>query len=659
MKNLYLIGALLWCLIGSAQCITNGNFENTSQYGTPFFEFATRSSSFIIVDCDINTSDGFTTAPHSTINSFLGSEPEEGTWTYSPTSAPVFEPLLATATSTTTGSVPTPGPVYIPVVNTGSRAVKLNKSAADYGTTAMKMKFTPTTNAVSFDFFILMEHHIGSPNLQPFFTARIIDLATNQKVNTNEICIKADPNDPIFSSAVIPNFSYPLLYSGWRCARLQIPNNLIGRPLMLEFVVSDCGDIGHYGTAYIDNVTCNAACTPPTGLISLNETNITCPTQPFQVCGTYSAPLGSTLAPSGLTLKITDSNNNVAITSTTTSSLTSSTFCFQIDPQLFAANTIGDLEIRVDAFFNIPGTPPLTFQYHLFDTSSNPGADITYTIEPVTTNVDNGFLTWNDISDSYDLEFIADDSCSPGLLDQNQGMYYSITVTENKVNLMLPTTSLQAKSFRWRIKPSCGSWSEWCCLSGRESYAFPDFFGNPLAPNCYDGELTCPPSLHATTNVNGTVYEQRKVFITAVNTIQNNSKTTYIAGEYITLQPGFNTQLNSLFLADIEECTGAYGVTTTNSQNMYANYKEDEKIESSIEQINNSVVFPNPTNSNITINSNNYINSFVVYDTIGKELLRVSNSNKTSSFDIDLTALAKGLYFLYGDGILIQKVLKN
>ena len=155
------------------------------------------------------------------------------------------------------------------------------------------------------------------------------------------------------------------------------------------------------------------------------------------------------------------------------------------------------------------------------------------------------------------------------------------------------------------------------------------------------------------------MYEQRKVFITAVNTIQNNAKATYIAGEYITLQPGFNTQLNSLFLADIEECTGAYGVTTTNSENMYANYKEDEKIESSIEQINSPVVFPNPTNSNITINSNNYINSFVVYDTIGKELLRVSNSNKTSSFDIDLTALAKGLYFLYGDGILIQKVLKN
>jgi hypothetical protein len=645
--------------MGSAQCITNGDFENTSQYGTSFFEFSTRKSNFNVVDCGVNTSVGFTTVSHNTINSFLGSEPEEGTWTYSPASTPVYEPLLATAMSSTTGSVTTPGPVNIKVVSTGSRAVKLNKSAGGSDITTMKMNISPTTNTISFDYFTLMQYHSGSIDIQPFFTARIIDLATNQIVNTNEICIKAHPNNPIFSSAIIPGSAYALLYTGWKCARLQIPNNLIGRSLRLEFVITDCGESGHYGTVYIDNVTCNAACTPPTGLISLNETNITCPTQSFQVCGTYSAPLGSTLAPSGLTLKITDSNNNVAITSTTTSSLTSSTFCFQIDPQLFAANTIGDLEIRVDAFFNIPGTPPLTFQYHLFDTSSNPGADIAYTIEPIAATFDNGFLTWNDISDSYDLEFIADDNCSPGVPDVNQGMYYSITVTENKVDLDLPLLSLQAKSFRWRIKPSCGSWSEWCCISSLERYGFQGNFGNPLAPNCYDGELTCLPSLHATTNVNGTVYEQRKVFISAVNTIQNNSKATYIAGEYITLQPGFNTQLNSLFLADIEECTGAYGVTTTNSENMYANYKEDEKIESSIEQINSPVVFPNPTNSNITINSNNYINSFVVYDTIGKELLRVSNSNKTSSFDIDLTALAKGLYFLYGDGILIQKVLKN
>ena len=79
-----------------------------------------------------------------------------------------------------------------------------------------------------------------------------------------------------------------------------------------------------------------------------------------------------------------------------------------------------------------------------------------------------------------------------------------------------------------------------------------------------------------------------------------------------------------------------------------------------LDDLNSIIVYPNPTNDKITIESNSSTNSFELYDLAGKLLLL--NFTTTLKSDIDLSNFSNGIYFLtiLQDGKrLHKKIIKD
>lgn len=647
MKNLYLslLVTLMVGLSGSAQCITNGNFEN-GLAGLSAYTFSTFSTgTYSYADCHVDTSvpSFINLVPSPTVNNLVS----KGVTLVSTASLGgigINDPSVAT-----TGANPS-----LPRVQPGTGgnfAIKLNNdesSTADIVT--MSTNFTAASSVVSFDFALVFRLHGGTDlDIEPFFTARIYDM-NGVIVNTNEICYRANTDNNIF------NFASPnLLYTTWECARLEIPQNLVGQPLRLEFVVADCGASGHVGSVYLDNIRCDARCTPAFGSLTLDQFNVTCPSVPFNVCGKFTAPRNSTYVANSLTLEIFDQNDNFVTTVPSTPTITGNTFCFSVDPSLLVSLG-GSFEFRANANFAGP-----TLIYNLFDASSSPGPDLTFVvIDAQSTTITAGMLDWADVADSYKLEFVADNNCCPTRIDPNKDRYYSVTITESKFNLWDAITALQAKCFRWRIKASCGGWSEWCCLSGAEAYQFPEQFGNPIAPNCYNGEISCLESLHQTVDAgSGTIsLIQRKLFITAVNKIFNDARAVYQAGRFIELQPGFGAVAGAVFLAEIEDCSPALTSTSAKTKNNFTSAEREIMQNNIVEKTTKFMVYPNPTDGVMTIVSEVNVDVYTIIDITGKELMRVNNAQNKET-QMNVSGLSQGIYFLTADGASVQKIIKK
>ena len=61
----------------------------------------------------------------------------------------------------------------------------------------------------------------------------------------------------------------------------------------------------------------------------------------------------------------------------------------------------------------------------------------------------------------------------------------------------------------------------------------------------------------------------------------------------------------------------------------------------------NTKIYPNPTNKNITIESEYAIKSILLYNTIGNQLYSVNNNNnQQKEMTLDLSTFAKGIYFI-------------
>ena len=269
--------------------------------------------------------------------------------------------------------------------------------------------------------------------------------------------------------------------------------------MRLEFVISDCGAVRDFGTVYIDDVQCNRRCDSLAfGSIELNPLYLECPEDPISVCGTYTAPENFNL--SSLQLFITQNGNIVNVINNITQ-LTSNTFCFGLMPNDFIGNS-GYYEFYVNAVFT-NGSSSLT----LFDQSSVPGPDVVFGFVVPSWDIQGSYLTWDDISPEYVLEFTTEDSCCPGSCP-SAGQTYTVTTNNNSIDLWTVVDALQNKCFKWRVRPAkCGEWTEWCCLASDNGYGFPpgDQFGNPFAPACeadlseigsvtlyYQDQIVCP-----------------------------------------------------------------------------------------------------------------------------------------------------------------------
>ncbi|MEE1899614.1 T9SS type A sorting domain-containing protein [Flavobacterium rakeshii] len=625
MKNLYTtIATLLLCISGYSQTLQNGGFETGNYTG---YSFTLQNGGFQVTQCNINTNGYNTLTPSSTYNSFNSN---------------------ATLVTGNGNDVTLAAQnIFVPIVNSGNFSLKLNNNTGGGSIATMSQTFLTTTSVISFDFSLIVEdHHQSSPQYQPFFTVRAYNL-NDEIISNNNFCISADPENPIFSS--IENTE--LQYTGWKCGRITIPDEYINQEIRLEFVMSDCGQVQHYGTVYIDNISNDSSCnTPVYGFLQLDPIQYNCPQSSFNVCGSFTLPEYCN-APPNLSLEITQDGN--VVSTLTNAQINGNTFCFNVNLNDFGANPNGDYEFNLIGDFtlnNNNGGYILT----LFDSSSVPGADVSFGISPEDATVNGNILSWPDTSTSYTLEFVADGTCCPDSAAPTSPISYTVTTTDNQFNLDVVVNELSYKCFRWRILTDCGSWSDWCCLASAPGSTYEN-----LLDDCYPNGLElCLPNYHAVITENGISFEQREQWITAENTIQNQAEVTYQAGDYLELQPGFNTVTGAVFLAQIEGCVPELTVTTTASRTAY--YEEEkESDESQIrESFNGFTVYPNPTNGSITVKFDNSVNQFGIYDVTGKQLISIPNTTNHET-QIDLSNLAPGIYFLTADGAPIQKIVKN
>ncbi|MGH1385433.1 T9SS type A sorting domain-containing protein [Kordia sp.] len=248
--------------------------------------------------------------------------------------------------------------------NNSPQAIKLNKSSGGFDVTHMQRTFNINENNLSINFSLILENPAGHPSRQPFFRIRLYDANGNIFF---ERCIISDPNNCIFTAVG------STLYSDWRCINIDT-QNLIGQNATLEFSIVDCGQAGHYGTVYIDEI-CNTTCTTSAfGDIQLDPVNLNCPTAPFQVCGSFLAPLCTTDLQS-LTLDVIDQTGSVVNTLTNpVINQQTNQFCFTVDPSDFGANPVGNYEFEAIANFNTS----TGFINTINDLSANVGPDVAF-----------------------------------------------------------------------------------------------------------------------------------------------------------------------------------------------------------------------------------------------------------------------------------------
>jgi hypothetical protein len=259
----------------------------------------------------------------------------------------------------------------------GNKCIKLNNEqgmgSSDQTTVS---RYFPNINqsTIDFNFSLIMDNKPahGQP-IQPFFRIRVKDQFNNI---VDEICIIANPDNCLFNVIYVSN-NRRVLYTDWICARLNV-GEILNQPGTIEFTVSDCQPSAHFGTVYIDNICGTVCASPKLGALNTEPTNINCPdltgSTPIQVCGTYQPPANATL--NSITLNITQ-NGTVVGTMNAPTQLTSSTFCFNVAPNLFGADPSGNFEFEIDANFNVV-CPAGTFIYTISDNSANIGPDVTF-----------------------------------------------------------------------------------------------------------------------------------------------------------------------------------------------------------------------------------------------------------------------------------------
>lgn len=254
------------------------------------------------------------------------------------------EPLLATLG------------VIVNRVKSGNFSLKINPTPINPSTdgqignrTTVTRNFIINENSIDFSFL-----HIGSvvtnnTHSQPSFRYRLIDNVSN--VVLRNVCIRMNNNDCRYVQRPDVRAGWAgtiISYTPqWVCQRINT-NDLIGRDVRLEFMISDCDFRGHFSTVYIDDI-CGVTCPPTWGNINLEPLNLNCPTSSFSVCGSFQLPANSNLT----TMVLNVVNQSGTIVGTINSPvITGSNFCFTVNPSVFGTNPVGDYTFQVVANMN-------------------------------------------------------------------------------------------------------------------------------------------------------------------------------------------------------------------------------------------------------------------------------------------------------------------
>lgn len=351
-------------------------------------------------------------------------------------------------------------------VNGNRHAIRLNDvTGGGYDISSFAKKFVPTNQYVSFDYMAVMDaSHISNIPIQPFFTARLLDDQGNL-IQSTQFCLMADPAEPL-----LINHDDHLFYTnGWYCGMLIMPAEYIGQTVYVQFVTADCGAGGHLGVAYVDNIVNDRKCERPQyGFVDLHPVKTEgCSPKDAKVCGTFSAPMYSTLT--SLDLEILQNGAPVSVPPgfINLGYLSGNDFCFGVDFAGMGISFSGDYEFRVIATFT---SGINSYVYTLTDTSSNVGPDVSFGGgAPIVPYVDfsTDTISWPAVGGPYYFEFVSDGQCCPraaGIQPPN-GTFASLVTNNTSISFYDGIGLVGSKCIRFRMRTTCSDWTEWCCIT--------------------------------------------------------------------------------------------------------------------------------------------------------------------------------------------------
>lgn len=457
MKKIALFILFFSATLGNAQMINNfengltsvsvGTFRN--QNGIPFS----------VLNCDVSPTFGTSISPLFTNVNMPAEKASVVTAVNEPILAGynIFEPCV--------------GP------NGDKFALRLNNvTTGSQDITAYEQTFTAVDEYVSFEYMAVLDsNHTNNIPVQPFFTVRLLD-GSNTVIQSTDICIVADPNEPI-----LENINKDIFFTkGWYCGLIKIPSYYLNQNIKIQFIVADCGDGGHRGVVYIDNIINEKKCdTPAYGFIELNEVDNICNPEAFEITGTYTEPQGAVFTDAHI--EILQNGVPVAVNpgSLSSGSFNNGQFAFGFNVAS-SGLPYGSYEIRVVAHF----TAPNGYVYELVDESANAGADfvldngnnaplnVTIVHDEIMGVQSPGYAEWDNTGGIYYIEAVSDGYCCPGKYEGQtiDGVIYSIITEENTLeNLFYQIGgNLKSKCFRFRVRTDCKEWSTWCCVTSYE-----------------------------------------------------------------------------------------------------------------------------------------------------------------------------------------------
>lgn len=393
-----------------------------------------------------------------------------------------------------------------PLVFSGLQSIRLNNagSTGNGSVTSLERKcaFVPTDDVLTYNFRLIMENGHDTPDAlekQPTFTVNILN--EDDEV-ISQSCIVATLDDPIFQLAQKPG-KKDIVYTDWLCGAIKIPHDYVTeeKKITYEFIISDCRAVEHFGVVYLDDIGIGMNCEPDFGWLDLDLDDILvdCPAGPFQVCGSYIAPQNANLTNIELDIIDVNTNNSVLTTLIDNAVIDSAnqTFCFTVD-LVNLGIAAGEYKFKAHADFTTTVTGS-SYVYNLEAESSNQ-VDLT-TLDCCENgtfdfdyNIENYILTWDDFGGPYTLEFRTDMACCGG--SGSNGMYETITTTDNFFNINDVVNLVKDRCYRWRIQTPCG-WSEWCCIytayaDGGMSLGIPclEEYDNSMTTNVYPNPTT-------------------------------------------------------------------------------------------------------------------------------------------------------------------------
>ena len=152
--------------------------------------------------------------------------------------------------------------VGIPTTAEGSSgAVRIGNTDVGAGCELLSKTFivTPAQSKITFWYAVVLQDGGHPPFCQAFFQVRVTDISGAIVPGAFDFgggldTLAADRNNRLFQTV-----GSDIVYKDWSCAKIDL-STMVGQQVTIEFVTSDCGYLGHWGYAYIDNFCGTCSC---------------------------------------------------------------------------------------------------------------------------------------------------------------------------------------------------------------------------------------------------------------------------------------------------------------------------------------------------------------------------------------------------------------